>query len=240
MTHRTKRQLAHSAVIVAFALMQAAAIAQDRSYYHPLNQRTPLGQTAGWLTHIRGHQSTWLQPVKIEVPGGAEASVFSGSRQPAAVVHTPAMVAVTPGHTYRIKLANMPEFPDVELYPSIEILDRLHPPAGEENRYPIPVPISRQDIRMALAGRLVTRVIYLEDPQTAQQLDPLRREIPQAVTPAENVLQEADHLGRPMIIVRIGNRRPSPYQTGSLFYGTGGPLDIRETPNTPREITRVD
>jgi len=240
MTHRTPQQLALLTGIAAIIFGQSVANAQDRSFHHPLNQRTPLGHSAGWLTHIRGYPSTWLQPVKIEVPGGAEASVYAGSEQPAAVINTPAMVAVTPGHTYRIKLANMPEFPNVELYPSIEILDRLHPPAGEENRYPIPLPFTRQDIRMALAGRLVTRVIYLEDPQTAQQLDPLRREIPQAVTPTENVLQEADHLGRPMIIVRIGNRRPSPYQAGTLFYGTGGALDIRDAQTMPREITRVD
>lgn len=208
-------------------LIMTTAEAQDVEYYQPLNQRTPLGATAGWLTHIHGRHSNWLQPVRIEVPGGADVSLYAGSAEPVGGAASPAMVAVNAGHTYRLRLANMPEFPGAELYPSIEVLDRLHPPAGQENRYPIPIPFSRSDIQHALEGRLVTRVIYLEQPQLAQQLDPLRREVAQAVPATENVLQEADRLGRPMIIVRIGSRRPSRFHSSSIFFGTGGSAELR-------------
>lgn len=211
----------------SIGLINAAATAQDVGYHQPLNQRTPLGATAGWLTHIRGRHSSWLQPVQIEVPGGADVSVYSGNSEPVGGAASPATVAVNAGHTYRLRLANMPEFPDAELYPSIEVLDRLHPPAGQENRYPIPIPFSRSDIQHALEGRLVTRVIYLEQPQLAQQLDPLRREVAQSVPATENVLQEADRLGRPMVIVRIGSRRPSRFHSSSIFFGTGGAAELR-------------
>ncbi len=216
-----------AAAMIALMLLPLAAAAQDVEYHQPLNQRTALGETAAWLTHIRGHQSSWLQPVRIEVAGGADVAVHAGSPEPSGVGAAPALVAVNAGHTYRLRLSNMPEFPDVELYPSIEILDRLHPPAGQEDQYPIPIPFSRGDIQHALEGRLVTRVIYLEPPQLAQQLDPLRREIPQSVLPSENVLQEADRLGRPMVIVRLGSRRPPPFQASSLFYGNGGAVQMR-------------
>ncbi|MCH2200354.1 MAG: hypothetical protein MK102_00170 [Fuerstiella sp.] len=226
MADRFSQLLTLVALFVTASLLPVPVCAQQGTFHQPLNQRTPPGLSAGWLTHIRGHQSSWLQPVRIQVPGGAEVSVYSGPGEPAAIATSPARVAVNPGHTYRLRLAHMPEFPDAELYPSIEILDRLHPPAGKEHKYPVPVPFSRDDIRLALAGRLVTRVIYLEQPQLAQQLDPLNREIPQTVLPSENVLQEADRLGRPMIIIRLGARRPLQIQSSSMFFGTGGAAQL--------------
>ena len=239
MADRIVRSLILVTTVVSTAMLLASASAQNTIFYQPLNQRTPLGHTAGWLTHIRGHQSTWLQPVQIQVSGGAEVSVYSGTAEPLRITSSPGTVAVNPGHTYRLRLANMPEFPGVELYPSIEVLDRLHPPAGEEYRYPIPIPFSDDDIRLALADRLVTRVIYLEPPQLAQQTDPLNREIPQAVLPSENVLQEADRLGRPMVIVRIGGRSPSRFRTSSIFSGTGGAVQLQgdeDRSQRPRQI----
>ena len=82
------------AAVVSTALLSTSASAQNGTYYQPLNQRTPLGESAGWLTHIRGHQSTWLQPVQIGVPGGAEVSVYSGSAQPDAITSSPARVSI--------------------------------------------------------------------------------------------------------------------------------------------------
>ena len=242
MADRIARSLTLVAAVASTTLFTAPVSAQDTTFHQPLNQRTPLGQSAAWLAHIHGRECAWLQPVQISVPGGGEISVYSGTAEPAGVGTSPATVAVNSGHTYRLRLANMPEFPDAELYPSIEVLDRLHPPPGEEYRYPIPVPFSEDDIRLALGGRLVTRVIYLEQPQLAQQLDPLKREIPQAVVPSKNVLQEADRLGRPMIIVRIGGRRPSRFRTSSIFFGTGGAAQLwvaEGQERQPPQITRT-
>ena len=221
------RVVSRMAVLAVCLAVSSTAPAQSLTYHHPLNQRMPPGQAAAWLQQIRQDNSGWLQPVQIEVPGGAEVSVYSAGSEPVGAVSTPALIAVSPGHTYRLKLADMPEYPDVELYPTIEILDRLHPPPGEENRYPIPVPVSRDDIHLARTGRLVTRVIYLEQPQLAQQIDPLRREIAQSVLPSANALKEADCLGRPMVLLRLGSRRPPVGYESTMFYGTGGAAEIR-------------
>ncbi|MCH2209973.1 MAG: hypothetical protein MK110_01625 [Fuerstiella sp.] len=239
MADRFFRLLTLAVVFVTVLLLAVPVCAQQGKFYQPLNQRTPPGQSAAWLTRICGHQSNWLQPVQIQVPGGGQISIYSGPGKPAAVSSSPASVAVNPGHVYRLRLAHMPEFPDAELYPSIEILDRLHPPAGQEHKYPVPVPFSGDDIRLALTGRLVTRVIYLEQPQLAQQLDPLNREVPQTVLPSENVLQEADRLGRPMIIVRLGARRPSKIQSSRMFFGTGGAAQLLANDESEQRFSQV-
>src|SRR5262249_16179702 len=56
-------------------------------------------------------------------------------------------------------------------------------------------------------GALVTKVIYLEDPEKAQPVatradQPLIRDFP----PGSDLLNEARALGRPMVVVRIGRR----------------------------------
>lgn len=204
-------------------------------YYHPLSQNLPPGQAAAWLNTVRGYDPSWIQPIRIELPTAGTVAVYSASPDPVGILSTPAQFGVAAGSLYRLRLAEMPEFPGVEIYPSVEILDHLHPPAGLENDFPIPVVFTADDLRLAIAGKLVTRVVYLEQPQKAQTQDPLRREIPIAVSPADNAVREADRLGRPMIIVRIGGRVPSEYGMPVSFYGNGGAVDLRSGHETAPE-----
>ena len=55
----------------------------------------------------------------------------------------------------------------MEIFPTIEIIDRTYAPVDQQVRFAIPVEIVQQDIELALQGKFVTRVIYLEDPQNA-------------------------------------------------------------------------
>lgn len=218
--------------ICSLAMAAASATAQD--YYHPLNHRMPPGMAAGMLNAVRGYDPAWLQPIRVELPSDGTVAVYSASIEPAGIVRTPAQFSINAGHVYRLKLADLPEFPNAEIYPSIELLDHLHPPAGMAHDFPVPVVFAAEDLKLALAGKLVTRVIYLEQPSMAQLLDPLRREIPQSVAPAENALKEADRLGRPIAIVRIGGRQPSALDNPQFFFGTGGAIDM-STPETSGE-----
>lgn len=221
-----------------------AAIGQvrqsDRMYHQPLSQHSPPGQAAGWMNAIRNYNPTWLQPLQVDVPGGGQVDVYSGSNQPVGSGYSPMIAAVNVGHVYRFRVSGMPNYPGLNIYPSVELLDHLHPPAGRENEFPIPIVLTHKDIRMAEAGQLVTRVIYLEQPQIAQQLDPLHREIPQSVKPNENALWEADRLGRPMAIIRVGGRQPS-INSPQSFFGSGGAVEIRpavvrEQPAMPASV----
>ena len=68
---------------------------------------------------------------------------------------------------YRFRISDLPELPGAELYPTIELIDRLHPPCGRELEFPVPVAFTQEELQAALAGRLVTKVVYIERPQQA-------------------------------------------------------------------------
>ena len=136
----------------------------------------------------------------------------------------PAQAGLAVGHVYRLQISNIPDLAGVELYPSIEILDQLHPPAGLENRYPIPLAITKDEIVAASKGRMVTKVVYLEAPRRALAV---RRSLEEATTKLPNrinLFAEADRLGRPMLILRLGSRKPVVNGANGDFFGTGGPI----------------
>ncbi len=205
------------------------------AYHQPFSQHTPPGQLAGVLNYNRQYDPAWRQPLKVDIAGGGNVEVYQGPASIAAGP-SPAVIACGAGHLYRLKISNLPGRPGTEFFPTIELLDRLHPPTGREVEFAIPIVITEADLRRATAGNLVTRVIYLEQPQLAQQIDPLKREIPQAVLPTRNVLQEADRLGRAMAIIRIGGRHWSP-SAPPVFFGTGGPVELPQATAAPQAIS---
>ena len=211
------------------AMSPKMLMAQAGDYHEPLSEKLPPGYTAAMLAQIRQYDPHWLQPVRVELPTAGTVSVYSASPDPLASITAPAQFSVNAGHIYRLRVTDMPEFPGVEIYPSIEILDRLHPPAGTAANYPIPVVLSANDLQQAIDGQLVTRIIYLENPRTASMIDPLRRQGLKQIVPTDNALQEAGFLGRPMIIVRIGGRVPDGSNMPSSYFGSGGAFDLGET-----------
>ena len=73
-------------------------------------------------------------------------------------------------------------------------------------------------------GRLVTQVIYLEDPAQALPISLPKDEIPVvSLNPSEDPLRVAAALGRVVAIVRMGGRRPTADDMGFGGYGVVGP-----------------
>lgn len=202
--------------------------------YFPLNQATPPGVAAQWHSLSAGTVIGAPQPVRIDVPGGGTVSVFTATDQFAHSQPAPAQMTLSVGHLYRLRLTNIPGAEGVELFPSLEVLDQLHPPAGMAHRYPVPVTITADEIAAAQEGRLVTKVIYLESPREAKGP---RRSLVEATTTVPNrtnLFAEADRLGRPMLILRIGSRVPAP-GTPPQFFGTGGPVGISPAAAAPQK-----
>jgi hypothetical protein len=115
------------------------------------------------------------------------------------------------GAVYRFSVAGLVNYPEVEIFPTVELIDRLYPPPNLALRYPVPIEFTLDELELAARGAFVTRVIYVEDPQQALPVA-RRRDSDQPwmeAPPGEDPLVTADHFGRPIAILRIGGRVPS-------------------------------
>jgi hypothetical protein len=222
------RMVTVAGFLIAFGMI-VTQTTQAQQRYYPLDQTTPPGVYGKWSAYqvpVRPHA---LQPVKIELPGTGQVTFFSHARSKPIVAAAPAQAAIALGHSYRLQLSDLQDYPGVNLYPTIELVDVLHPPAGQEDQFPIPVTITEDEIDQAISGRLITKVIYLEPAAEANPLLLDRKNPTLTVAPQENVIKEADLRGRPMIILRLGSRTPV-INEDPAFFGNGAPLSPTALP----------
>ncbi len=183
---------------------------QGSPYYHPLNQTTPPGVAGQWAGALGRADGRYFQPVQIRLPGGGKVTVTEPQTRQKHDLKAPAQIGCLVGPLYRFRISEIPEFPGVDLYPSIELLDRLHPPAGLKQKYPLPIEITAADIQAAMNDRLVTKIIYLEQPDLAVPQAEQGSIHEEVISQSRNLMTEADLRGRPVVILRIGGRIPSP------------------------------
>lgn len=199
-------------------LAPAVLLAQVPGKYFPLDHRQSPGVAARWSGLTQPARFGQPQPVRVILPESGELTFFQGGAAHAVVAPAPAQVTMFVGHVYRVKIAKLPGLPGVELYPTIELIDRLHPPAELRDQFPIPVEITAEEIAAALADRLVTKVIYLEQPDFAVPLQSQGSTPAVDLPEADNLLAAADHRGRPLAILRLGSRVPDPRSPVDEFY----------------------
>ncbi len=190
------------------------------SRHRILSDDAPPGSIGQARLQGRGPVACYFQPVALSGPPGTRFALPDGAAFTAGVELLQAGLMI--GGVYRFRITNMPEFEGAELYPTVEVIDRTYPPPGLATRYPIRIDLDHEDFRAALNGQLVTRVIYLEDPQTAtpivQDQDTIR---PLEILENQDALEVADQYGRPVAIVRIGSLVPprSPELMPQFFFG---------------------
>ena len=152
-----------------------------------------------------------ILPAKILAPQGVRVVAFPGSPL-ARMYDTPTVLAFRPGYAYRLELSNLPNHPGATLYPEIEVRGTLVPKEGLKYwDYPIPLVFSRADIDAALAGSVITKVIYLEDPEKAMPVE-VRSDAPVEFPndSEEAAIKAALNNGRLVAIMRLGAKKPEP------------------------------
>ncbi len=193
--------------------------AQQVHYRH--HGGMPPGAIGQWQLQRGGPLPGYFQPTKVLVPEGCDIS-FADSGHFDQGVKDQRVAGLLIGQVYRLKITHIPLYEGLEVFPTIELIDRIYPPAGRTLEFPIPIRITRDDLREALAGRMVTRVFYVEDPAHA---------LPAAQQPNESFgfdiergrdpLRVADSLGRPIAILRLGARVPGPQgPTPQFLFGS--------------------
>jgi len=208
---------------------------QDVHYWHSGNM--PPGAIGSRQLQRGGPLPGYFQPIEIRAPQGVRVAMASeGQFEPP--TPAPVKVGALIGAVYRFKVTGIPGAAGLEVFPTVEVVNRLYPPHRQELRFPIPVELTAEDLRLALEGKFVTRVIYLEEPRNAVptgEIDGAQSWF--EAEPGSDPLAVADTLGRPMAILRLGGRVPD-LQAGvdpRFFFGSPPLMRFVETAIRPRE-----
>ncbi len=194
------------AAFLSVASAQSRSLPSNVHYFLDANQSPGLVAGAQVARGARGVGT--YQAVSLAGPEGLKIALARDG-QFLDALDVPVVTGMLVAGVYRFKVTNIPFRPGEELYPTLEVIDRIYPPAGREHRFPIPVILTAEDLRLALEGGLVTRVIYLEDSELAEPLATTPdTQIVHNVPSSDNALQVADQLGKPVAILRIGSRVP--------------------------------
>lgn len=195
--------------LVVICAMAASLMAQGPEVHYRHQGSAPPGAIGRWQLERGGPLLGYFQPVEIRAPDGARISLAVEGRfiEP---LPAPLEVGLLVAPVYRLQVSGIPNQPGAEVFPTIEIIDRLYPQTGSTWRFPISIEIAQEDLELALAGKFVMRVIYLEDPELALPSEDPPHQNWYDVGPGKNPLHEADRLGRPVALLRMGGRLPPP------------------------------
>jgi hypothetical protein len=221
------RHLLAAAIWLALAVVASA----QNTPWHYLNKAdAPPGVIGQRQLQRGGPLPGYFQPVEVCAPAGTVISIVCDGEfsepKPRKL-----LAGMLIGQVYRLKVGNIPGHEGQEVFPTIEVIDRLYPPPGQAARFPIPIELTAEELMYALDGRYVLRVIYLEDVQTAP---PVRDEPCQQryfeIAPHQDAMMAADRLGRPMAILRMGSRVPLVEEDQSQFLYQQPPVMMFEPP----------
>ena len=181
-----------------------------------LSLLTPLVASAQVPLPTRGTGP--LLHVLFKGPAGMKASFYQG-RAPARTFPAPVAVGLRPGYCYRVRLDTFFDRPGLTLFPTLEVRGSLClQPRFSAAAFPATVDITLADLEAAANGTLITKVIYLENPDRAEPKATLPGQILETELPANSdLLAAARQRGRVVLVLRMGERVPT---DNELVYGT--------------------
>lgn len=197
-------------LMVAFVicLMTSLPCSAEQVHYRHSGDMPP-GAIGQWQLQRGGPLPGYFQPAEIATPAGCMISLAAGGAfdLPQENARTAAFLI---GQVYRFKVTQIPLHEGIEIFPTIELIDRIYPPGCLKFQFPIRIRITRDDLAEAIRGKMVTRVIYVEDPDRPLAASQgTNQQFGFDVRSGEDPLRVADSLGRPVAILRLGARVPS-------------------------------
>lgn len=239
--HRRERRPARSLLLFGLVLlsgMLSHSLASGQSSVHPrfANSNDVPGNVAFTSLLANPQWVGRVQPVKLLLPEKTIVSTWQGSWVDCE--YADPTVATSIGPVYQVRIRGEFRTRTFDLYPTLEMVSCLNPPAELQLRFPVLVAISEDDVEQALAGRLVTKVIYVENPETALPYRQLcnGHQAFFDVTDIEDPIKTASRLGRPIAILRLGTRQPSNEEM-SYSSATSIPLTVFP-PQAARELEK--
>ncbi|MBX9623716.1 MAG: DUF11 domain-containing protein, partial [Gemmataceae bacterium] len=163
-----------------------------------------------------------LLAARVIAPEGVRVTFYPGTPL-ARTAPSGALFGLRPGYRYRLELSNLPTQPGRALYPEVSVHGVLVPRSGMKYMdWPAPLVFSPADIERASAGAVITKVVYLEDPEKAIPSEfGLAAPIEVPAGSEEEAIRGALANGRLVAIVRLGNKVPPPAElAGTAIDGT--------------------
>jgi hypothetical protein len=111
------------------------------------------------------------------------------------------------GAIYRLKLTDIPNYPGVELYPTIEVAPTVPRTEAFIAHNFIPFQLTDDDFKQVLSGNFVTKVIYLPNAEFQElALAGVETLVSTRLDPGIDPIVEARRRGSILAIIRVGNK----------------------------------
>ena len=168
----------------------------------------PTGGAGGWCppSTVGGMrtQIRFVRPVGMNVSWytmGADGRpyYFNGIR-------VPGNYNFTQGAIYRLKLTNIDERPELEVYPTLEVMAGTSKTEAFLSHSAVPLEFTSEDFKQIVEGNYVVKVIYLPDPQFQDAAGTGTDEILSTrLEPGADPIQAARQKGTVLLVIRMGN-----------------------------------
>jgi hypothetical protein len=145
--------------------------------------------------------------IRFGEPERMKISWFGPGGMSDVVLTTPARYNFPQGGIYRLKLSNIPGRPDVDLYPTLEVVPATAKTAAYLAHSSVPISFTDEDFEQVLAGNFLVKVIYLPDPvfQDVAAVAGPAEVISVRLEPGVDPIAAARQRGEILAIVRLGN-----------------------------------
>jgi hypothetical protein len=191
--------------------------------------RVGAGRSSIRFTSPAGMQIAWFAPS----PEGRNG--FTPTQ-----VEVPGRYNFIQGGVYRLRLSNIPNRPQLELYPTLEVAPANVRTATFLAHSTVPVSFTEEDFEQVSAGNLVVKVVYLPDPQFQDLAVAGPDEVVSTrLEPGVDPVLEAQRRGSILAVVRMGNIDLEAPNTPSMHappQGVGGPFQGMPLMPTPGSV----
>jgi uncharacterized repeat protein (TIGR01451 family) len=155
--------------------------------------------------HLRGPSP--LLYVRFNGTPGGRVTVYRGDQGGPRAFDFPVTLGFRPGYVYRVKIDRLPG-QQQPIYPTLEVRGSLClSPQVNPADYPVPFTIDEAEVEHIFRSVFVSKVIYLEHPDRAAPSGTRPGQLlERTVSPGDDLLDEARQYGRPMVVLRVGER----------------------------------
>ena len=150
-----------------------------------------------------------VSQIAFQNPEGMEVrwDVTAPGRFDSEALVAPARYNFPQGAIYRLKIANIPGRPGIELYPTLEIAPATPRTEAFLAHNAIPASLTEEDFDQVLSGNFVTKVIYLPNPEFQElALAGVDTLVSTRLEPGTDPIVEATRRGSILAIFRLGNK----------------------------------